>query len=45
MALMQELMDFVDVQPGEGGSTVLLRRRLRYARAGGAAVPGAAAAR
>jgi anti-sigma regulatory factor (Ser/Thr protein kinase) len=53
MALMQELVDHVDVQPGESGTTVLLRRRLRDARAEGAegdaraegaAVPGAAAA-
>jgi PAS domain S-box-containing protein len=45
MALMQELMDLVDVQPGESGSTVLLRRRLRDASAEGATAPGAAAAR
>jgi PAS domain S-box-containing protein len=45
MGLMRELMDLVDVESGEGGSSVQLRRRLRAPRENGAAVPSAAAAR
>ncbi|MDX6676540.1 MAG: hypothetical protein QOE31_592 [Solirubrobacteraceae bacterium] len=48
LQLMRELMDVVDVESGETGSTVALRRRLgvaRVERAERAVVPGAAAAR
>jgi anti-sigma regulatory factor (Ser/Thr protein kinase) len=45
LQLMRELMDAVEVEAGEGGSTVALRRRLGVARGERDAVPGAAAAR
>jgi anti-sigma regulatory factor (Ser/Thr protein kinase) len=45
LQLMRELMDSVEVESGEGGSTVALRRRLGVPRGERDAVRGAAAAR
>jgi hypothetical protein len=44
MALMGELMDDVDVDGGESGSTVRLRRRLASPASGAAEAHGSAAA-
>jgi PAS domain S-box-containing protein len=45
LQLMRQLMDEVEVESGEGGSAVALRRRLGAPREPGAGVRGAAAAR